>query len=56
METTATSKKNLFEFKSITTKLTVIIVVMLIVAGTALTGIASLMASSALTESTLKYS
>jgi len=44
------SKKSLFEFKSIKTKLTVIIIVMLLVSGTALTGIAALMASNALEE------
>ncbi|MCL2460513.1 MAG: HAMP domain-containing protein, partial [Euryarchaeota archaeon] len=50
------TKKNLLrllEFKSIKTKLTVIIVVMLIVSGTILTGAAALMATGALTESTL---
>ncbi|MCL2460627.1 MAG: cache domain-containing protein, partial [Euryarchaeota archaeon] len=47
-------EKSLFEFKSIKTKLTVIIVVMLIVAGTTLVGIAALMASSALEESMIE--
>jgi len=53
MEASLQSKKNLFEFKSIKTKLTIIIVVMLIVAGTALTGIAAYMAAEALRSSTI---
>jgi len=45
-ETSVPFKKNLFEFKSIKTKLIIIIVVMLIIAGTILTGIAAFLAAN----------
>ena len=54
MTTTKTNLlKNLMNFKSIKTKLTVIIIVMLLINGTILTGIATLMASNALEEASI---
>ncbi|MCL2460246.1 MAG: methyl-accepting chemotaxis protein [Euryarchaeota archaeon] len=48
--TLKTKKRNLLEFKSIKTKLMVIIAVMFIIGGTALTGVAALMATNALQD------
>jgi methyl-accepting chemotaxis protein len=53
IETTIVSKKDLFEFKSIKTKLMFSIIVILIVGGTALTGLSAFMTSGALTHSTM---
>ena len=47
-------KRNLLEFKSIKTKLMVIIAVMLIIGGTVLTGVAALMATNALQDAQQK--
>jgi methyl-accepting chemotaxis protein len=47
-ETTFPSKKKFFEFKSIETKLTVIIVAILLVSGAALTGVSAFMAMNSL--------
>ena len=47
-ETTLPPKKNIFEFKSIKAKLTAVIVVILIVSGSVLTGVAAFMAMNSL--------
>jgi len=54
IEANVKSKKNLVEFKSIKTKMMAIIVVMLIIGGTVLTGIAAIMAANALERSAIE--
>jgi len=53
VSTNVKSKKNLLEFKSIKTELTVIIITMLIIAGIVLIGIAATLSTTDLEESTI---